>query len=168
MTKVCTVTGCDRPFRARGMCNSHYRAARAAGMPTLPTRSASERFWEKVDQTDACWIWLGARHRLGYGQLRGESGKLVYAHRYSYELAEGKIPDGLVLDHLCRTPECVNPRHLEPVPQRINVLRGASPDGRQSRQTHCKRGHEFTLENTLRHGGKRRCRECFNSMRRVS
>src|SRR5450755_3951408 len=79
---------------------------------TWPT--AEERFWARVDkQTDGCWVWTGAL-RTGYGTL-SVSGKNVPAHRFSYELLVGIIPDGLQIDHLCRNRACVNPEHLEPV-----------------------------------------------------
>ncbi len=86
----------------------------------------ADRFWPKVQKTDDCWLWNGATNSQGYPQLgagrRGEG--VVYAHRLSYELANGPIPEGLVIDHLCRTPSCVNPAHLEAVGQSTNILRG--------------------------------------------
>lgn len=56
----------------------------------------------------------------------------------------GSIPDGMVIDHLCRNRACVRPDHLEAVPQEVNVRRGASSNP----HTHCRKGHEFTPENT--------------------
>ena len=75
-------------------------------------RDPDERFWEKVEKTDYCWNWLGVKNDAGYGQIH-ISGQLVYAHRYSYELLRGPIPEGLEPDHLCRNHSCVRPDHLE-------------------------------------------------------
>jgi hypothetical protein len=69
--------------------------------------------------------------------------------------------EGLVIDHLCRVPLCVNPEHLEPVTLRENILRGESLSARRARQTHCKHGHEFTAANTyVTVKGQRYCRAC--------
>lgn len=63
-----------------------------------------------VDSESECWLWQRAIDRDGYGRRHAKP-----AHRYIYERERGPIPDGLQLDHLCRTPRCVNPDHLEPV-----------------------------------------------------
>lgn len=126
------------------------------------------RFWSKVDRSggpDACWLWTGCTQAPGYGRFRVEP-RTVYAHRFAYELEHGAIADGLVIDHLCRTPACVNPLHLEAVPQRINIDRGAK-NGMQQR-SHCANGHEFTAANTLGDGRSGRvCRECKNERSRA-
>lgn len=70
-----------------------------------------------------CWIWGGPVINSGYGQVR-YSGKKALAHRASYESARGTIPNGMVIDHLCRVRLCVNPDHLEVVTQSANVRRG--------------------------------------------
>lgn len=114
-----------------------------------------ERFVNKVeiDRETGCWNWTA--HTLsGYGQLDHRA-----AHRFSYEHHIGPIPDGLQIDHLCRNRRCVNPEHLEPVTQRENILRGEAPAAYLARQTHCKRGHEFTSDNILA-GRWRRCKRC--------
>lgn len=69
-----------------------------------------------------CWVWQGAK-RGGYGRVK-LAGKTQEAHRVSYEFHIGHIPDGLVLDHLCRNRACINPAHLEPVTQEENIRRG--------------------------------------------
>lgn len=128
------------------------------------TTSAHDRFWSKVQSAPAmdCWLWLAGSDRWGYGRffVRKESGRVVTisAHRWSFLMLRGNI-DGLLLDHLCRTPGCVNPWHLEPVTNAVNLSRQVAMN---SRKAACKRGHAFTPENTgLRTDGRRRyCREC--------
>lgn len=70
-----------------------------------------------------CWIWVGRMNRNGYGRLH-HNGKEGMAHRLSYEEHVGPIPEGLLLDHVCRTRCCVNPAHLDPVTHSVNTLRG--------------------------------------------
>lgn len=73
----------------------------------------SERFWRYVEKTETCWLWIGSRVPGGYGglssQLRGIPRR---AHRISYELAHGPIPEGLDVLHRCDNPPCVRPEHL--------------------------------------------------------
>jgi hypothetical protein len=126
-----------------------------------------DRFMKHVskDPVTGCWMWTGnwTRRMVGDYGLAWSDGKLHRAHRISYQLFVGRIPDGLVIDHLCRVCRCVNPRHLEAVTQSVNIDRGILGAIIRSRkaQTHCKRGHEFTPENTKRKpGGRRECRAC--------
>ena len=125
--------------------------------------NVSARFWKYVEKTESgCWLWNGAL-RYGYGRfsIGGRSGRVLMSHRFSYEEANGLIPEGLQLDHLCRVRNCVNPEHLEPVMRKENIRRGESPSAKQSRQTHCIRGHELYGENLyLSPSGKRNCRIC--------
>lgn len=121
--------------------------------------------WEKmVDKfipvtESGCWIWLASGDGR-YGQVQW-NGKWRKAHRVAYEVFKGCIPQGLVLDHLCRVTCCVNPDHLEAVTIKENNARGFSPMTMQSHQTHCKRGHEFNPVNTkVRKDGSRNCRIC--------
>jgi hypothetical protein len=119
----------------------------------------TDRFMEKVEQTETCWLWLGARGHAGYGQFWLD-GRLVGAHRAAYQLFVGPIPVGLTLDHLCRVRRCVRPDHLEAVTNRENILRGANHVAAQARQTHCLRGHEFAGDNLRVRQGKRYCQAC--------
>src|SRR6266700_5439846 len=126
-----------------------------------------QRFWRFVKKTNACWLWTGYRLPRGYGQFTTRVGKnkkkTVLAHRYAYRLLIGPIPRGKVLDHIkCDNPPCVKPWHLKPSTQRANILRGNSISAVHSRQTRCKRGHEFSPENTYWWGkkGRRLGRHC--------
>lgn len=153
----CEVAGCPRVHDARGLCNAHYRAWQRGTLPESDLGSDEEvTFFRGVVQDGDCWRWLGARDSSGYGRFRGQP-----AHRWSYERLRVEIPDDLFIDHLCRNRACVNPWHLEPVPNRENILRGVSPTAANARKTHCVHGHEFTPENTrICSRGWRACKAC--------
>lgn len=111
----------------------------------------AERFMERVHKRpDGCWQWTGGYTSGQWDYPRFCVGKRDYvlAHRWAYEHFVGPIPDGLTIDHLCRNTMCVNPEHLEPVSNVENVMRGEGACAKNSRKTHCKRGHEFTPDNT--------------------
>lgn len=124
-------------------------------------QTLDQRFFSKVHMTSACWVWTAADNGNGYGVFwTGE--RNTYAHRFSYEAMVAPIPAGLQIDHLCRNRACVRPEHLEPVTCRENLLRGDTRTAREAAQTHCIRGHGFTVANTYRYPGtgKRECRTC--------
>lgn len=122
-----------------------------------------DRFFDKVipEPNSGCWLWLGAV-AANYGTFTYQN-RQTTAHRASYLFHHGAIPNGLVLDHLCRNVLCVNPDHLEPVTQRVNVMRGNSrynASSWQSAKTHCAKGHEYSPDNTKIIGNRRQCITC--------
>ena len=141
---------------------SYERALKGGHTPaSCPTPAG--RFRQRiVIEPSGCWRWTGALKAEGYGTLSLRN-KPVYAHRFSYESFVGPIPDGLVIDHLCRNRACVNPAHLEPVTMRENCyVRADIPYHRDE----CRRGHKLIGENVyLRPGGTRLCRACVRLSR---
>lgn len=115
------------------------------------------RFWSKVQKTDECWLWGGHICTQGYGQMNVR-GRDVLAHRLSYQLLVGEIPEGLELDHLCRIRTCVNPAHLEPVTHAENMKRMLNSVTRPQ-QILCKQGHVLDGIRTRKTGG-RYCKTC--------
>lgn len=124
------------------------------------------RFMDKVahEPNSGCWLWLGTTAGAGYGvfHLRRDGKRFSkYAHRLSYEMNVGPIPEGLEIDHKCRVRTCLNPHHLEAVTHRENMLRGETIVALCSQKTHCVHGHEFTPENTAYTKSRKRvCIEC--------
>lgn len=119
-------------------------------------------FWGRIGSMEDCWVWIGYKVNSGYGYFK-HKGTMYPAHRVSYWIHKGKVPEGLCLDHLCRNKGCVNPEHLEAVTNKENVLRGVGISAQNARKTHCARGHEFTPENTYNYKGNRSyrcCRKC--------
>lgn len=109
-----------------------------------------------VDVDTGCWNWQRGRDMRGYGRFDQR-----FAHIVSYEMKFGKVPGGLVLDHLCSNPACINPDHLEPVTQRENVARSRSHVARKMTQTECDRGHPLSGDNLyMTPNGRRQCRAC--------
>lgn len=156
----CAAGDCLKLPSKRGYCDLHYRRALKAG--TLKRLTTQDRFWAKVDTSGSCWLWTGAVSG-GYGSL-GIDGKQYRAHRVAYEWLVGPIPTGLFLDHLCRTPLCVNPVHLEPVTNRENVMRGVRPTNLTNGDT-CRNGlHPWPASASPngagRYAGRMSCREC--------
>jgi len=121
-----------------------------------------ERFWEKVRKSDGCWEWLAHKNRGGYGQFTVD-GRQVCAHRWAYEHFVRPILSDLVCDHLCRNSGCVNPAHIELVPQKENVLRGVGLTAQNARQTTCKNGHPLGAPRR----GRRVCPTCARARTRA-
>ena len=72
-------------------------------------------FWPKVDKTATCWNWTGSKERKGYGRFgfrRNGKSMMFSAHRLAYQMTVAPIPEGMVIDHTCHNPSCVNPGHM--------------------------------------------------------
>lgn len=131
-------------------------------MPPLIPRT-KESILARVEQlpdSPGCWLWTGSLAN-GYPLI----GRREYAHRLAYSLWVKPVPHGLTLDHLCRTPSCVRPDHLEPVSLRENIRRGGN-----AAKTACKRGHPFDDANTYRSPRQtkphRQCKACHRERQR--
>lgn len=126
------------------------------------TRTDYERFCDSYEIAGDCWEWKLSTDKDGYGQFSVGSSvdgtaKRYKPHRFSYEAFVGAIPDGYVIDHLCKNRRCVNPAHLEAVTVRVNVQRSSN-----STKTHCKNGHPLSGDNLYIRpdDGSRCCRKC--------
>jgi hypothetical protein len=131
--------------------------------------SAIERYWSKVEPftaLDACWLWTGkmdGKRQYGVFGYKRENRRYFWpAHRLAYELLIGPIPEGLVIDHLCRNGRCVNPDHLEPVTNQVNLRRGRTGQHwRRTNDAECSNGHDLTGENArVDKRGYVLCRQC--------
>lgn len=163
----CAFPGCEKAMNAKGFCVSHYgqflrgeelRVSRSFGLST------AERLLEYAapDPETGCIIWNGKITKKGYGQI-GIDGVSYLVHRVAWELEKGPVPEGLVLDHLCRRPPCFNVHHLEPVTNYVNVvIRGQGAAAKNLRKTHCPKGHPLVPDLSPIHASKgyRYCEVC--------
>jgi hypothetical protein len=105
------------------LCNQHHREAeKELWCPIIPKdyslktpltpKTFEERFWSKVEKTLDCWLYKGRLSPLGYGQFDIEDGRMEGAHRTSWKLANGEIPEDCIIGHLCNVRNCVRPDHL--------------------------------------------------------
>lgn len=111
---TCSVSDCNRRVLARGWCGLHYQRWSIHGSPSWHPPTFTERFWAKVDRSGECWAWTGYRMPSGHG-LFGRGGRgngMALAHRVSWELHYGPIPEGMKVCHHCDHGWCVRPDHL--------------------------------------------------------
>lgn len=114
----------------------------------------------ELDPKTGCLVWQGLRGLTGgYGRI-SVNNRDRYVHRVAWELANGPVPEGFELDHLCRNRACLNLDHLEVVTRRENVRRGFGLASINALKARCPRGHEYTSENTYVRRNQRHCRAC--------
>lgn len=119
--RTCSVPDCNSPYLARDWCNMHYTRWKLYKDVNHEV-TTEDRFWAKVDKDNlsGCWLWTANTNGKGYPRFKcSDAGD--YAHRYSYILANGSIPEGREIDHTCHVRNCVNPSHLQSVTQKQNM-----------------------------------------------
>ena len=113
--RTCSIEGCEREFRARGLCASHYTLARRRGDLQIATKRPHDHeavFKARTvrDLDTGCLLWMGAITD-GYGRFQ-VNGRLMRTHRYAWERVNGPIPEGMLVDHSCHRRDCVEISHL--------------------------------------------------------
>jgi transcriptional regulator with XRE-family HTH domain len=180
---TCSVDDCDRAPGSRDMCGKHHRYWLAHTPKDQRPPIIKPKFWDFVDKDGPevagrshlgrCWVWTGPANekRGGYGRWRR-----ALAHRHSWELANGPIPDGLWILHHCDNPPCVNPAHLY-AGTHLDNMRDMAERGRAhvpAPATACPKGHLLVGRNLYEAPSKtpngrrqRFCRTCANERKKA-
>lgn len=131
-------------------------------------------FHTRYTKSKGCWVWNTKirQHKYGVFHVSSGNGRITgMAHRVSYTIHVGEIPEGMVINHKCRNTFCVNPKHLEVVSQRENVLKGFGLAAINHKKSICLRGHKLSGKNvcrTIYRGSVRRqCRKCSSIVHRA-
>ncbi len=128
----------------------------------MKSRPLHKRLWEKANKTETCWLWTAYINKFGYGVIGTYDKKTALAHRVSFELTKGPIPEGLEINHLCEVKNCINPDHLEAITRAEHILKTDFQGGKyQKNKTHCVNGHSFQETDVyITKEGHRKCRAC--------
>ena len=134
--KICSIEGCENKIIARGWCGKHYARWHRHGHPKAGGRRFSdpeEAFAVHAERQGSCLIWAGDKHASGYGRIWAD-GKRGLAHRYAWERVNGRIPDGMEVDHVCHNTLCVDVEHLRLATRQENnsYLAGPASDNKNS------------------------------------
>lgn len=116
--RTCSIEECGSQHYAKGWCRSHYQRWWRSGDPLGiggAYANPDDAFLARTerDVSTGCLVWTGAKFRGGYGNIR-VNGQNVYAHRYAWERANGPVPEGMMVDHVCHNRPCVEVSHLRP------------------------------------------------------
>lgn len=146
----------------------------------------NQRDLDRLEQSfhvadDGCWRWKGSKDKNGYGKFKvtsmGQKTTFLVAHRVAWAVRnERQVPEGMTLDHLCRSRSCVNPDHLDPCEIWENTQRGKSVATINQAKTHCIKGHELSGDNVYESPGRRdrphrqcvTCRNDYAAQRRAA
>lgn len=139
--KICSIEECVNAVHARFLCGKHYRRLQIHGDPLYTEIIYGMSLEDKLDKyctpitETGCWLWTGCTDKDGYG-ITNANGASIKAHRAAYEIANGEIPDGLIICHTCDISSCVNPNHLYAGTYKENsndmVARGRSLTGERN------------------------------------
>ena len=116
-TRNCSIEGCGRKHHAKGFCGMHMQRMNRRGVPDadrVRLFSPEERFeaYSALDSETGCLAWTGAKQPNGYGVMTRPGGGMIRAHRFAWERANGDIPEGAWIDHVCHRRDCVEVSHL--------------------------------------------------------
>lgn len=172
MTKLtCYIHRCEEPAYGLNLCRMHYTRQLRHGDPLHRVRGGREWLYDEdpwnvvfgfrhAVRASGCWEWTGGyTNPAGYGTITIPGEPQKYAHRASYEIEVGPIPDGMTVDHICFNPPCIRPSHL----QLLSLSANASRHMVSTLPT-CVRGHVYDADTTYirsRNGGRQRqCMAC--------
>ena len=175
--RICWLDGCEEPSVRWGLCGPHQTKWQQEhprkGTAVHGSLEKKFEFYIERDSSECgtwgarlpgCWHWGGTLSDFGYGLLNRSQQEsdnkttLIRVHRYIYERANGPIPEGYEVDHLCRVRPCANPDHLEAVTSQTNNLRGTSPAALHAAKEKCPEGHLYDRSSAA---GARTCSTCI-------